>query len=108
MQRRAKHTLGWHSWQPARSADPRSLDGTEPPVPWRVSSRRTTAVGREASMTDQTTGAVRPEAEAIEAMQALVEGARRGAANLGALLATVLDNGPSEAAELLGRAGQAI
>jgi enterochelin esterase family protein len=50
---------------------------------------------------------LRPEAEAVEAVCGLVEGARQQAPNLSELLNTVLDNGSSEAVDLLGRAGQA-
>src|SRR5215207_2026247 len=59
-------------------------------------------------MSDQRTDGIRPEADAVEAMQALVEGAPQRAANLPALLAAALDNGPADAADLLGRAGQAV
>jgi hypothetical protein len=58
-------------------------------------------------MSDQTSdGIVRPEADSIEAMSALVEGARKGASNLPELLTAALSNGSSEAVDLLGRAGQ--
>lgn len=49
---------------------------------------------------------LRPEAEAIEALCALVEGARQQAPNLKDLLANVLDSGSGASAEVLGRAGQ--
>src|SRR5689334_3048867 len=63
----------------------------------------------EAWMSDQTSdGIVRPEAEAISTMSALVEGARQGSPELSALLNAVLANGSAEANELLGRAGQAL
>jgi len=58
-------------------------------------------------MTEQRTDGIRPEADAIEAMQALVEGARQRAANLPALLTAALDNGPKQTTDELGRAGQA-
>ena len=50
---------------------------------------------------------LRPEAEAIEAVCRLVEGARQQAPNLQELLTAALDNGSSEAAEQLGRGGVA-
>src|SRR4051812_31933276 len=58
-------------------------------------------------MSDQRTDNVRPEAEAIQAMCALVEGAREGAVNLGELLTAARDNGAAQTADEFGRAGQA-
>jgi hypothetical protein len=52
-------------------------------------------------------GIVRPEADAITAMSALVEAARQGSTELPARLNAVLANGDADAVELLGRAGQA-
>jgi enterochelin esterase family protein len=59
-------------------------------------------------MTDNTSSGLRTEADAIRAVNALVEAVRQGAANVRARLETVLAFGDSEANELLGRAGQAF
>ena len=48
---------------------------------------------------------MRPEAEAIEALRALVEGARRQAPNLKALLEAALTGGPDDTPETLARSG---
>src|SRR4051794_15215779 len=59
-------------------------------------------------MSDQRTGNVRPEADTIAAVNTLVEGARRNAANLPEMLATALAGEPAEAMDLLGRGGIAM
>ena len=59
-------------------------------------------------MTDNTPSGPRSEAEAIQAVCALVEGVRQGAPNVKRLLERVLGFGDAEANELLGRAGQAF
>ena len=59
-------------------------------------------------MTDNMPGGPRSEADAIQAVNALVEGARQGSSNVAALLETVLSFGDADANELLGRAGQAF
>src|SRR3954469_9997897 len=59
-------------------------------------------------MTDQSPSGLRSEAEAIQAVNALVEVVRQGAPNVKELLEHVLGFGDAEANELLGRAGQAF
>ena len=59
-------------------------------------------------MTDNTPSRLRSEADAIRAVNALVEAVRQGASNVKALLESVLAFGDAEANELLGRAGQAF
>lgn len=57
-------------------------------------------------MNDLTNGdGMRSEADAIEAVRALVEGARQGSPELNALLTTALDGGADDSAESLARSG---
>src|SRR4051794_29724868 len=60
------------------------------------------------TMTDQSPSGLRSEADAIQAVNALIEAVRQGASNVAGLLESVLGFGNAEANELLGRAGQAF